>query len=118
MAQLVASMSGVVLGGVVEVVGSNLARGKIFTASFCSVDSLYPSVYIFFETFVIYIYISQNVNLKIHGRHCKTRSVCVNVDNNGRDRSRYCQRVYNNGTVSVNVDSNESALSRYGQRLH
>ena len=27
-----ASMSGVVLGGVVEVVGSNLARGKIFTA--------------------------------------------------------------------------------------
>ena len=28
MAQLVASMSGVVLGGVVEVVGSNLARGK------------------------------------------------------------------------------------------
>ena len=31
-AQLVASMSGVVLGGVVMVVGSNLARGKIFTA--------------------------------------------------------------------------------------
>ena len=38
MAQLVASASGVVLGGVAEVVGSNLARG--------SVDSLYPSVYI------------------------------------------------------------------------
>ena len=33
MAQLVASMSGVVLGGVVEVVGSNLARGKIFTSA-------------------------------------------------------------------------------------
>ena len=32
-AQLVASMSGIVLGGVVEVVGSNLARCKIFTAS-------------------------------------------------------------------------------------
>ena len=32
MAQLVALMSGVVLGGVAEVVGSNLARGKIFTA--------------------------------------------------------------------------------------
>ena len=46
MAQLVASMSRVVLGGVVEVVGSNLARGKIFTASIGSVDSLYPSVYI------------------------------------------------------------------------
>ena len=52
MAQLVASMSGVVLGGVVEVVGSNLARGKIFTASIGSVDLLYPSVYIY-----IYIYI-------------------------------------------------------------
>ena len=46
MAQLVALMSGVVLGGVAEVVGSILARGKIFTASIGSVDSLYPSVYI------------------------------------------------------------------------
>ena len=45
------SASGVVLGGVAEVVGSNLARGKIFTASIGSVDSLYPSVYIY-----IYIY--------------------------------------------------------------
>ena len=45
MAQLVALMSGVVLGGVAEVVGSNLARGKIFTTSIGSVDSLYPSVY-------------------------------------------------------------------------
>ena len=47
MAQLVASTSGVVLGGVVEVVGSNLARGKIFTASIGSVDLQYPSVYIY-----------------------------------------------------------------------
>ena len=39
-------MSGVVLGGVAEVVGSNLARGIIFTASIDSVDSLYHSVYI------------------------------------------------------------------------
>ena len=46
LAQLVASMSGVVLGGVVMVVGSNHARGKIFTTSISSVDSLYPSVYI------------------------------------------------------------------------
>ena len=46
-AQLVASMSGVVLGGVVEVVGSNLARGKLFTVSIGSVDSLYPSVFIY-----------------------------------------------------------------------
>ena len=47
MAQLVASMSGVRLGGVVMIVGSNLARGKIFTASISSVDSLYPSVFIY-----------------------------------------------------------------------
>ena len=40
-AQLVASASGVVLGGVAEVVGSNLARGKIFKATIGSVDSLY-----------------------------------------------------------------------------
>ena len=39
-------MSGVVLGGVVMVVGSNLARGKIFTASIGSVDTFYPSVFI------------------------------------------------------------------------
>ena len=44
MAQLVASMSGVVLGGVVMVVGSNLARGKICTASIGSVDLLYSSL--------------------------------------------------------------------------
>ena len=47
MAQLVALMSGVVLGGVAGVVGSGLAGGKIFTASIGSVDSLYPSVYIY-----------------------------------------------------------------------
>ena len=47
MAQLVASASGVVLGSVAEVVGSNLARGKIFTASISPVDSLYPSVFIY-----------------------------------------------------------------------
>ena len=47
MAQLVASMSGVVLGGVVEVLGSNLTRGEIFTASIGSVDLQYPSVFIY-----------------------------------------------------------------------
>ena len=36
MAQLVASMSVVVLGGVVEIVGSNLARGKIFYSIYSS----------------------------------------------------------------------------------
>ena len=55
MAQLVALVSGVVLGGVAEVVGSNLARGKICTASTGSVDSLYPSVYI------IYTYIRMDI---------------------------------------------------------
>ena len=48
MAQLVASMSGVVLGGVVEVVGSNLARGKKKIYSiYRLIDSLYPSVFIY-----------------------------------------------------------------------
>ena len=47
MAQLVASMSGVVPGRVVMVVGSNLAGGKIFTAYIGSVDLLYPSIFIY-----------------------------------------------------------------------
>ena len=47
MAHLVELMSGVVLGGVVEVVGSDLARDEIFTASIDSVDSLYLSVFIY-----------------------------------------------------------------------
>ena len=47
MAQLVAPMSGVVLGGVAIVVGSNLARGKIFKASVGLVDSLYLTVFIY-----------------------------------------------------------------------
>ena len=61
MAQLVASMSDVVLGGVVVVVGSNLARGKKFTASIGSFDSLYPSVY-------IYIYITNHLIFSISCR--------------------------------------------------
>ena len=52
MAQLVASVSGVVQGGVVIVVGSNLSSGKIFTASIGSVDSLYLSVCIYCITLV------------------------------------------------------------------
>ena len=47
MAHLVASVSGVVLGGVAMVLGSSLARGKIFTASIGSSDSLYPSLFIY-----------------------------------------------------------------------
>ena len=53
MAQLVASMSGVVLEGVVEVVGSNLARGKLFTSSIGSVDLYY----------IIYIYVQRKVRI-------------------------------------------------------
>ena len=45
MAQLVPSMHGVVLGGVVKVVGSNLALG--------SVDLQYPSVYIVYIVYSI-----------------------------------------------------------------
>ena len=48
MAQLVALMFGVVLGGVVGVVGSNLARDELFTASIGSVDSLIISVFILY----------------------------------------------------------------------
>ena len=59
MAQLVASVSGVVLGGVAEVEGSKLARGKIFTASIGSVDSLYPSVYIYIYIYRILLLIQQ-----------------------------------------------------------
>ena len=47
MAKLVASMPGVVLGRVIMVVGSNLVRGKLFTASIDSVDSLYLAVFIY-----------------------------------------------------------------------
>ena len=61
MAQLVASMSGVVKGGVAEVVGSNLNRGKIFTASIGSVDSQYPSVY---KKYIYIYYIELIENLK------------------------------------------------------
>ena len=83
MAQLVALMSGVVLGGVVEVVGSNLARGKIFTASIGSVDSLYPYIYIYIYSkammFVkLYfrtsdIYLISLVSLDPSGFHLRTK---------------------------------------------
>ena len=41
------SQHNIVLGVVAEVVGSNLASGKILTASIGSVDLLYPSVFIY-----------------------------------------------------------------------
>ena len=54
MAQLVASVSGVELGGVAKVVGSNHARGKIFTASIGSVDSLYSQVTYFVQSKMVW----------------------------------------------------------------
>ena len=77
MAQLVASASGVVLGGVAEVVGSNLARGKIFIASISSVDSLYPSVYIYIHQFLgttIYL-ICVKLQFKVEGDLGKDKPV-------------------------------------------
>ena len=50
MAQLVASVSGVVLGGVAEVVGSNLARGLIFNLQHLSAQLIHyipPYIYIY-----------------------------------------------------------------------
>ena len=54
MAQLVVLMSDVVLGRVVEVLGSNPTRGKIFTSSIGIVDLLDLSVHIWY----IYIRVS------------------------------------------------------------
>ena len=84
MAQLVALMSGVVLGGVAEVVGSNLARGKIFTASIGSVDSLYPSVYIYIQhlsaQLIHYIPLSkETINKGANQTARMCRLVCVFV---------------------------------------
>ena len=76
MAQLVALMYGVVLGGVAEVVGSNLARGKIFTAYIGSVDSLYPSVYIYICSFAnrqIY----RNIRIHAHRHFLKHTCECM-----------------------------------------
>ena len=53
-AQLVASMSSVVLSGVVQAVGSNLARGLIFRASIGSALHIYiySLIWIFFHNLV------------------------------------------------------------------
>ena len=53
-------MSGEGLGSVVEVVGSNLARAKLFTTSFGSVDLLYPSVFICCVN-LIYVFVCNDV---------------------------------------------------------
>ena len=88
MAQLVASASVVVLGGVAEVVGSNLARGKIFTASIRSVDSLYPSIYIY-----IYIYIYENK--KKPERLCIMSIISIALINQSNGLALNFQRCWN-----------------------
>ena len=62
MAQLVASVSGVV----VMVVGSSLARGKIFTAFIGSVNSLYPSVYVLIHYIPLSLSLSLSLSLYIY----------------------------------------------------
>ena len=53
MAQLVASMSNVVLGDVVKGLSSNPAGGKLFTAFIGKVELLYISAFIFLLQFLI-----------------------------------------------------------------
>ena len=79
MAQLVASMSGVVLGGVVEILVSNLARGKIFTASIGSVDLLYPSVYSIHSLNQRYLEIDDNQSRKSTTTDVGLFSLMLNV---------------------------------------
>ena len=85
MAQLVASMSGLVIGGVVEVMGTNLARDKIFTASIGSVDLLYLSVFIYYVNLHLFLILCSSKamvfmklyfrtsDIKISGFHLRTK---------------------------------------------
>ena len=96
MAQLVASMSGVVLGGVVEVVGSNLARGKIFTASFtCERNRCHALTgtnirHVLHQYQYIYIYILYRLEM------CKERCceiIVIKKKNNSDADSGKCEYV-------------------------
>ena len=66
MAQLVASVSGVVLGGVAMVKGSSLARGEIFTASIGSVDSLWIHYIPLYKYIRIYKHMEIEVEIIIY----------------------------------------------------
>ena len=78
MAHLVASVSGVVLGGVAEVVGSNLARGKTFIYCLnlhqflilCSSTAM-MFVKLYFRTSAIYLI--SLVSLDPSGFHLRTK---------------------------------------------
>ena len=77
MAQLVASMSDVVLGSVVMVVGSNLARGKIFTASIGSVDSLYLSIFIYCMNLQKFLILCSSKVMMFVKLYSRTSDICL-----------------------------------------
>ena len=79
-------MSGVVLGGVVEVLGSNIAKGKIFTASICSADLLYPSRFIYCVNLHQFLILSSSkammfVKLYFHPLYIYQYSTCTALVN-------------------------------------
>ena len=75
--QLVALMSDVVLDDVVEVVGSNLTRGKIFTASIGSVDSLYPSVFIYCLNLHQFLILCSSKAMMFVKLYFRTSDICL-----------------------------------------
>ena len=79
MAQLVALMSGVVLGGVAEVVGSNLARGKKKKIQHLSAQLIH---YIH-----LYIYMCMYFAAEMHNVKCRVLFVC-NFDSTLRCKSQ------------------------------
>ena len=77
MAQLVASVSGGVLGGVAQVVGSNLTRSKIFTVSIGSVDSLYPSVFIYCLNLHQFLILCSSEAMMFVKLYFRTSDICL-----------------------------------------
>ena len=77
MAQLVASVSGVVLGGVAELIGSNLARGKIFTASIGYVYSLYPSMFIYCLNLHQFLILCSSKAMMFVKLYFRTSEICL-----------------------------------------
>ena len=70
-------MSGVVLGGVVQVVDSNLARGKLFTASMGSVYSLYPSVFIYCVNLHQFLILCSSKAMMFVKLYFRTSDTCI-----------------------------------------
>ena len=76
-AQLVASMSGVVLGGVVQIVRSILAKGEIFTASIGSVDLLLLSVFIYCVNLHQFLILSSSKAMMFVNLYFRTYFTCI-----------------------------------------